>query len=79
MKNILTVATNSERPQRQTVSWQQAFTNILRLPIEDSGMSHSIVRFSNNHIGDRKIPRRTAVLIKNTANQKWIIRELTGR
>lgn len=41
-------------------------------------MSHSIVRFSNNHIGDKKIPRRTAVVIKNTANQKWIIRYAMG-
>ncbi|MEZ8968078.1 hypothetical protein FCV82_02140 [Vibrio breoganii] len=51
---------------------------VLRLPPEDSGLSHSIVRLANSHIGKKRFPRRTPMLITNTKNGNWIIRYVMG-
>ena len=77
MKNLLTL-TRPNTLFRRDESACHTFTNVIKLPSEDSGMSHLIVRFANNHIGKKKIPRRSAVVIKNTANRKWTIRYAMG-
>ncbi|MEZ9863862.1 hypothetical protein [Vibrio breoganii] len=51
---------------------------VLRLPPEDSGLSHSIVRLANFHIGKKRFPRRTPMLITNTKNGNWVIRYVMG-
>ena len=56
---------------------------VLRLPQEDSGLTHSIVRFDNSRVGafnhsNGKFVRRKAVKITNTANNEWIIRYVMG-
>ncbi|MDH5935658.1 hypothetical protein L8R84_05820 [Vibrio splendidus] len=53
---------------------------VLRLPDEDSGLSHSIVRFENSRVGFGclKLKRRTAIRITNKKNGQWIIRYCMG-
>lgn len=51
---------------------------VLKLPDEDVGLSNSIVRLENHHIGKGKIKRRTALHIKNDENDQWIIRYAMG-
>ncbi|GMQ49628.1 hypothetical protein VB10N_46270 [Vibrio sp. 10N] len=65
-----------ERPQRETDAGHKIFTNVVRLPQQDSGNALSIVRLNNKHIGEFK--RRTAVFIQNTHNRKWTIRYIMG-
>lgn len=53
---------------------------VLRLPNEDSGLAHNIVRLENSRMGrgKGKIRRRTALHISNRANDAWIIRYSMG-
>lgn len=51
---------------------------VVRLPDEDSGLSHNIVRLENSRMGKGKIKRRTALRITNRANDSWIIRYSMG-
>ncbi|GAD91264.1 hypothetical protein VHA01S_080_00040 [Vibrio halioticoli NBRC 102217] len=50
---------------------------VLRLPPEDSGLNHSIVRLANVHIGKKRFPRRTPMLI-TASNGNWTIRYVMG-
>ncbi|NAX34108.1 hypothetical protein CAG54_00440 [Vibrio sp. V27_P1S3P104] len=54
------------------------FENVVPLPHADSGLQHSIIRFNNSHIGKDKIPRRSAMLIRNTESGQWTIRYAMG-
>lgn len=65
-----------ERPLRETDAGHKIFTNVVRLPQQDSGSALSIVRLNNTHIGE--FERRTAVFIQNTHNRKWTIRYTMG-
>lgn len=65
-----------ERPLRETDAGHKRFTNVVRLPQQDSGNALSIVRLNNKHIVEFK--RRTAVFIQNTHNRKWTIRYTMG-
>lgn len=67
-----------ERPPRRIGNGNKIFSNIVRLPHSDSGMAHSIIRLNNCHIGKSRIPRRTALFIKNSHNNQWIIRYAMG-
>lgn len=70
---------NIERPARTVETGSPIFTNVIRLPKEDSGASLSIVRLANCYIKPTKFTRRTAVLIRNASDhKKWTIRYVMG-
>ncbi len=54
------------------------FLKVIRLPDEDSGIERSIVRVSNNLIGQGLMSRRSPVLIKNQETKRWIVRYVMG-
>ncbi|BEI26567.1 hypothetical protein ACPFUC_001890 [Vibrio cholerae] len=70
-----------ERPKRQVEvegCVYPVFTNVIDLPERDCGLSQSIIRLANVHIGHSKIKRRTPLRIINTDNQQWTIRYAMG-
>lgn len=60
--------------------YKKTFKQVVRLPLEDSGISNSIVRMSNNNIGNdgSRFARRTAVLIKNLDDNRSTVRYVMG-
>lgn len=62
---------------------QIPFISAVRLPTEDSGLQHSIVRLNNVHIDSKKLAkskfyRRESVVIENTANGHKVFRYVMG-
>lgn len=62
---------------------RKRFESVVRLPPEDSGLQHSIVRLSNNHIDSKKQDktkffRREAVVVVNTDNGEKVLRYVMG-
>tara|TARA_B100000446_G_scaffold184352_1_gene206134 strand:- start:17432 stop:17869 length:438 start_codon:yes stop_codon:yes gene_type:complete len=59
------------------------FESVVRLPPEDSGLQHSIVRLNNNHIDSKKHDttkffRRDAVVVINQDNGEKVLRYVMG-
>ncbi|MDF9399056.1 hypothetical protein [Vibrio sp. 1180_3] len=56
------------------------FSKVVSLPERDSGITHSIIRLNNMHIGKGKgkYKRRTALVIRNVESGKWILRYVMG-
>ena len=56
------------------------FSLVIPLPVEDSGLTNSIVRLNNIHIGKSKshIARRTPLLIMNQDTRQWTVRYAMG-
>jgi hypothetical protein len=71
-----------KRPERyrfvegssKPVRFTHQFDSVVRLPAEDSGLQHSIVRLNNSHI--RTVGRRTPLIILN--GKRWVIRYSMG-
>ncbi len=62
-----------------TTKYRQ-FSSVIPLPDEDAGLTNSIVRLNNIHIGnpDGRITRRTPLVIINSESKQWTLRYAMG-